>query len=146
VSRARSRSRRLALQALYQWQVTGDDLGEIINHFLVEHPQRNFEVDYFRDLVRGVPARLDVLDQTLEPFLDRPIEEVDLVERALLRMGAYELADHLEVPYKVVINEAVELAKLFGAEQSHRYVNGVLDKVARVLRPAETGTPPARDA
>jgi transcription antitermination factor NusB len=138
VSRKRSRSRRLGLQALYQWQVTGDDLGEIINHFLAENSGKAFEVDYFRDLVRGVPARLDELDKALEPFLDRPVEEVDLVERALLRMGTYELAAHPEVPYKVVINEAVELAKTFGAEQSHRYINGVLDKVARELRPLET--------
>ena len=144
MSRKRSRSRRLGLQALYQWQVTGDDLGEIINHFLAENGGKAFEVDYFRDLVRGVPARLDELDQALEPFLDRPVEEVDLVERALLRMGAYELAAHPEVPYKVVINEAVELAKTFGAEQSHRYINGVLDKVARALRPLETGKSPAR--
>ncbi len=138
MSRKRSRSRRLALQALYQWQVTGDDLGEIIHHFLAEHGGKGFEVDYFRDLVRGVPTRLEEVDAALEPFLDRPLEEVDLVERALLRLGAYELAAHPEVPYRVVINEAVELAKTFGAEQSHRYVNGVLDKVARALRPVET--------
>jgi N utilization substance protein B len=87
-----------------------------------------------------VPARLDELDRTLAEFLDRPVEEVDLVERALLRLGAYELVAHPEVPYKVVINEAVELAKTFGAEQSHRYVNGVLDKVAHRLRPVETAS------
>jgi len=138
VSRKRSHARRLALQALYQWQVTGDDLGGIVAQFLEEHPAKSFEVDYFRDLVRGVPARLDELDQTLAPLLDRSVEELDLVERALLRLGAYELAAHPEVPYKVVINEAVELAKVFGAEQSHRYVNGVLDKVACRLRPVET--------
>ena len=137
MSRKRSRSRRLALQALYQWQVTGDDLGEIINHFLADNQERAFEVDYFRDLVRGVPSRLDELDKALAEHLDRPVEEVDLVERALLRLGAYELLAHPEVPYRVVINEAVELAKTFGAEQSHRYVNGVLDKVARRLRAPE---------
>ena len=140
MSRKRSRSRRLALQALYQWQVTGDDLGEIINHFLTENRDRKFEVDYFRDLVHGVPARLDELDGALKDHLDRPVEEVDLVERALLRLGTYELLAHPEVPYRVVINEAVELAKTFGAEQSHRYINGVLDKVARQLRPAETAS------
>ena len=140
MSRKRSRSRRLALQALYQWQVTGDDLGEIINHFLTEHREKAFESDYFRDLVRGVPARLDELDGILQPFLDRPMEEVDLVERALLRQGAYELLAHPEVPWRVVINEAVELAKTFGADQGHRYINGVLDKVARKLRPAEVTT------
>ncbi len=140
MSRKRSRSRRLALQALYQWQVTGDDLGEIVNHFLTENRDGKFEVDYFRDLVHGVPARLDELDGALKDHLDRPVEEVDLVERALLRLGTYELLAHPEVPYRVVINEAVELAKTFGAEQSHRYINGVLDKLARQLRPAETAS------
>ncbi|RTZ72238.1 MAG: transcription antitermination factor NusB [Gammaproteobacteria bacterium] len=137
MSRKRSRSRRLAMQALYQWQVTGDDLGEIINHFLTENREKDFESGYFRDLVHGVPARLDELDAALKPFLDRPVEEVDLVERALLRLGAYELLAHPEVPYRVVINEAVELAKTFGADQGHRYINGVLDRVARELRPVE---------
>ena len=137
MSRKRSRSRRLGLQALYQWQVTGDDLGEIINHFLAENREKEFEVDYFRDLVSGVPARLDELDAVLQPRLDRPVEEVDLVERALLRLGAYELLAHPEIPYRVIINEAVELAKTFGADQGHRYINGVLDKVARELRPVE---------
>jgi N utilization substance protein B len=125
------------MQALYQWQVTGDDLGGIINNFLTENREREFESGYFRDLVSGVPARLDELDAVLKPFLDRPVEEVDLVERALLRLGAYELVAHPEVPYRVVINEAVELAKTFGADQGHRYINGVLDKVARQLRPVE---------
>ena len=137
MSRKRSRSRRLAMQALYQWQVTGDDLGEIINHFLTENREKDFESGYFRDLVSGVPARLDELDEALKPFLDRPVEEVDLVERALLRLGTYELLVHPEVPYRVVINEAVELAKAFGADQGHRYINGILDKVARELRPVE---------
>jgi len=125
------------MQALYQWQVTGDDLGEIINHFLTENREKDFESGYFRDLVHGVPARLDELDAALKPFLDRPVEEVDLVERALLRLGAYELLAHPEVPYRVVINEAVELAKTFGADQGHRYINGVFDRVARELRPVE---------
>ena len=137
MSRKRSLARRLALQALYQWQVTGDDLGEIVNHFLTEHRNKKFEAGYFRELVTQVPAHLEALDQALGPHLDRPVEELDLVERALLRLASYELMARPEVPYKVVINEAVELAKTFGAEQSHRYVNGVLDKVARKLRPVE---------
>jgi len=137
VSRKRSKSRSLATQAIYQWQVTGDNIGEIINGFLAEHPGGDFQVDYFQDLVRGVSSQLDVLDHDLQPLLDRPVEEVDLVERAILRLGAYELAKHPEVPYRVVINEWVELAKTFGADKGHKYINGVLDKLAQTLRAVE---------
>jgi len=125
------------MQAIYQWQVTGDDLSEIIDHFLTENRDKAFESGYFRDLVSGVPSRLDELDAALRPLLDRPVEEVDLVERALLRLGTYELLTHPEIPYRVIINEAVELAKTFGADQGHRYINGVLDRVAKELRPVE---------
>ncbi len=137
MSNKRSKSRSLATQAIYQWQVTGDNIGEIINGFLAEHPGGDFQVEYFQDLVRGVPTHLDSLDDSLKPLLDRPVEEVDLVERAILRLGAYELLKHPEVPYRVVINEWVELAKTFGADQGHKYINGVLDKLAQVLRPVE---------
>ncbi len=137
MSRKRSQARSLAVQALYQWQVTGQDVVDVVNQFLVEHDTRKFELAYFRDLVAGVPTHLRQLDEALQPHLDRPVEQVDLVERAILRLGAYELLRHPEIPYRVVINEAVELAKTFGAEQGHRYVNGVLDKVARFLRPPE---------
>jgi N utilization substance protein B len=138
VSRQRSRSRSLAIQALYQWQLAGQDVAAIINHFMLEQDGKKFDGDYFSELVRGVPARIDVLDAALAPCVDRALESVDPVERAILRVGAYELIEHPEIPYRVVINEAVELAKIFGAEQGHRYVNGVLDKAARALRPLET--------
>lgn len=137
MSRKRSKSRSLATQAIYQWQVTGDNIGEIINGFLAEHPGGDFQLDYFQDLVRGVSSQLEVLDHDLQPLLDRPVEEVDLVERAILRLGAYELAKHPEVPYRVVINEWVELAKTFGADKGHKYINGVLDKLAQTLRAVE---------
>lgn len=137
MSNKRSKSRSLATQAIYQWQVTGDDIGEIISGFLAEHTGGDFQVDYFQDLVRGMAMQLDSLDDALKPLLDRPVEEVDLVERAILRLGAYELLKHPEVPYRVVINEWVELAKTFGADKGHKYINGVLDKLAQVLRPVE---------
>ena len=137
MSRKRSKSRSLATQAIYQWQVTGDNIGEIIAGFLAEHPDNSYQPDYFQDLVRGVSTQLDVLDEGLKPLLDRPVEEVDLVERAILRLGAYELLRHPEVPYRVVINEWVELAKTFGADKGHKYINGVLDKLAQALRPVE---------
>jgi N utilization substance protein B len=137
VSRQRSRSRSLAIQALYQWQMAGQDVGAIINHFMIEQDARKFDSDYFAELVHGVPGRLNELDAALAPCIDRALESVDPVERAILRLGTYELIEHPEIPYRVIINEAVELAKTFGAEQGHRYVNGVLDKAARALRPAE---------
>ena len=137
MSRQRSRARSLAIQALYQWQLAGQDVGSIVNHFMVEQDARKFDTEYFTELVRGVPTRLDELDAALTPCIDRALESVDPVERAILRLGAYELIQHPEIPYRVIINEAVELAKTFGAEKGHRYVNGVLDKAARALRPIE---------
>ena len=137
MSRQRSRARSLAIQALYQWQLAGQDVGSIVNHFMVEQDARKFDTEYFTELVRGVPTRLDELDEALTPCIDSALESVDPVERAILRLGAYELIAHPEIPYRVIINEAVELAKTFGAEKGHRYVNGVLDKAARALRPIE---------
>jgi N utilization substance protein B len=137
MSRQRSRSRRLAIQALYQWQIAGQDVVDIVSHFMVEQDAKTFDTEYFEELVHGVPASLNKLDEALGACLDRSLEAVDPVERAILRLGAYELIKHPEIPYRVVINEAVELAKTFGAEKGHRYVNGVLDKAARALRPLE---------
>ncbi|MCF6353966.1 MAG: transcription antitermination factor NusB [Candidatus Polarisedimenticolaceae bacterium] len=133
----RSRSRELALQALYQWQLASQNIKDIIQQFKDDEPPNSYEEAYFVDLVRGVPTHLNELDAALSPYLDRAIRSVDPVERAALRLGAYELAHHPEVPYRVAINEAVELTKIFGAEDGHKYINGVLDKLARKLRPAE---------
>jgi N utilization substance protein B len=133
----RSQARQHAVQAIYQWQLTGHDIRDIDSQFLQEHDSGDFEVAYFQELLHGVLANLTTLDEKLSPCLDRAIESVDPVERAILRLGAYELAHHLEVPYRVVINEAVELAKLFGAEHGHKYVNGVLDKLAHEVRATE---------
>lgn len=138
MSRERSKARSLAAQALYQWQMAGQPVSDILGQFLAEHAERKFDRDYFRDLLEGVPRHLEAIDGALAEALDRDIERVDPVERAILRLGTYELLQHPEIPYKVAINEAVELAKLFGAEQGHRYVNGVLDKTARRLRAIET--------
>jgi N utilization substance protein B len=137
MSRKRSRARHHAVQALYQWQMTGQDVGDVVGQFLASQDPAKFEVEYFRDLLRGIAGNLNALDAWLQPHVDRPIAQIDPVERAILRLGVYELAHHPEVPYRVVINEAVELAKVFGAEEGHKYVNGVLDKVARELRAGE---------
>jgi N utilization substance protein B len=139
MSSKRTKARHHAVQAIYQWQMAGHDVSEVENQILETEDPKSFEVDYFKDLLHGVPANLDELDAGLKDCVDRSIDSVDPVERAILRLGAYEMSYHPEVPYRVVINEAVELAKIFGAEQGHKYVNGVLDKLARKVRKAESG-------
>jgi len=136
-SRARSKARRCAVQAIYQWQVGGHLISEVEAQFLADQDLSRADIAYFSELVRCIPAHTAELDTHLTPFLDRPITDLDPVELAVLRIGACELAYHPEIPFRVIINEAVELAKVFGAEQSHRYINGVMDKVARSLRRAE---------
>ncbi len=137
MSHARKRARRAAVQAIYQWQVTGQNIGEIDAQFTEEHDPKRTDMDYFRELLRQVATRVDELDEAFSPFLDRPMAEVDPVERAILRLATYEFMHRPDVPYRVVINEAVELAKTFGADQSHRYINGILDKVAAKVRAVE---------
>ena len=125
------------MQAIYQWQVGGGGIAEVEAQFLAEQDLSQADVAYFSDLVQCIPAHVVELDAHLTPFLDRSIAGLDPVELAILRIGVCELAYHPEIPFRVIINEAVELAKVFGAEQSHRYINGVMDKVARDLRRAE---------
>jgi len=139
MSGKRTKARHHAVQAIYQWQMAGHDVSEVENQILDNENPKSFEVDYFKDLLHGVPKNLADLDAKLKPCVDRSIESIDPVERAILRLGAYEMMRHPEVPYRVVINEAVELAKVFGAEQGHKYVNGVLDKLAKKVRKAEVG-------
>ncbi len=137
MSGKRSQSRQLALQAIYQWQMASQNIKDIVQQFKDDEKPNSYEEAYFSDLIHGVPAHLNELDEALSPYLDRAILSVDPVERAALRLGAYELAYHPEVPCRVVINEAVELTKVFGAEDGHKYINGVLDKLARKLRAKE---------
>ncbi|MFM1895716.1 MAG: hypothetical protein RLZZ385_790 [Pseudomonadota bacterium] len=132
----RRKARRLVLQAMYQWQISGAALYDIEAQFRAE-PQGKVDWEYFHELLSGIPPSVDELDAMLAPCLDRTVATLDPVEKALLRMGAFELSRRLDIPYRVVINEAVELAKVFGATDSHRYINGVLDKLARQLRQAE---------
>ena len=130
-NRSRARARRRILQALYQWQMTGGDVADIQRQFFSNHRLGHMDLDYFSEVFRGVTERVDSLDAAYDRYLDRPAANLDPVERALLRLGTYELEERLEVPYRVCIDQAVELAKAFGAEQSHKYINGVLDRVAR---------------
>lgn len=138
----RSWARRCAAQALYEWQISGQEPSRIAAQFLADEDLNKADPDYFRELVHQIPARVAEIDAALEPFLDRPLAQVDPVERAILRIGGYELMQHPELAYRIVINEAVELAKTFGAEQGHRYVNGILDKLARAARSVEFSAPP----
>lgn len=137
MSRQRSQARAHAVQALYQWQVTGDNVVAIIKQFRDANPGSDFDLTYFSELLSGVTGNLSRLDEQLAPYLDRAINSVDLVERAILRLGVFELLEKQEVPYKVVINECVELAKTYGADQGHKYINGLLDKVAQQARAVE---------
>ena len=136
-SRGRSLARSLAVQALYQWQVGGQPIVNIVPHMLTDHAELKTDAAFFTLLVEGVSEHVNELDEALRPYVDRSLESIDPVERAILRLGAYELKMHQETPYRVVINESIELAKVFGAEQGHKYVNGVLDKAAKHLRPFE---------
>lgn len=133
-SGARHRARRAALQSLYQWQATGQAASEIVDQFGAEESFVNLDQDYFKRLLVGVIDNVGDLDVSLTPFLNRPLRQVDPIERAVLRMAAFELTHCPDVPWRVIINESVELARTFGAEQGHRFVNGVLDKLALSLR------------
>lgn len=136
---ARSRARRRAAQAVYAWELGGNPMRKVIDDFRHEQDMQIADLEYFEDLLRGVEAHRAELDAGLAPFLDRDIERVDPIERAVLRLAAYELKYRIDVPFRVVLNEAVEVAKRFGAEQGHTYVNGVLDKLAHAWRGVEAG-------
>ena len=134
---ARSRARRRALQAIYAWQISGGTAQQVIAQFAHEQAHEVADLEYFEDLVRGVDKHCEELDTALAPFLDRDVEQVDPIERAVLRIAAYELRERRDVPYRVVINEAIETVKRFGAEHGHTYVNGVLDHAAAEWRATE---------
>lgn len=136
---ARSRSRRRALQAVYAMQLSGADAKNAIAQFAHEQAKEVADLAYFEDLVQGVDTHYRELDAALAPFLDRGIEEVDPIERAMLRIAAYELQHRPDVPYRVVIDEALKAVKKFGSEYGHTYVNGVLDRAAAQWRSVEAG-------
>ena len=138
---ARSRARRRALQAVYAWQMSGSSVRDVIEQFAHEQAKEVADLDYFEELVRGVDQHQNDLDEALAPFLDRDIEQVDPIERAVLRLAAYELRMRPDVPYRVVINEAIEIVKRFGAEHGHTYINGVLDHAAAAWRATEVQAP-----
>ncbi|SDJ95600.1 transcription antitermination factor NusB [Microbulbifer yueqingensis] len=134
---ARRKARHYAMQALYQWQMAGASLNAIEAEFHADNDMSKTDVDYFRELFHGVAKNLDDVEAAFAPHLDRKIDDLDPVSRALLRMSTYELQNRIDVPYKVVINEAVALAKKFGPTDAFKYINGILDKTAADLRKAE---------
>ncbi len=147
---ARRAARQLTLQGLYQWQMTGASLQQVELQIRSAQPDDGLEshedisaaveiadLAYFNELLHNIPQCKNELDEHFAPLLDRRVDELDLVELAILRIGTYELSKRIDVPYKVVINEGIELAKRFGATESHKYINGILDKLAVRLRSAE---------
>ena len=132
---SRKKARRLALQALYGWQLSNNSLVDIEQHILSDHEAETFDVDYFHVLLFEVPDKLAEIESAMQADISRKIEAMGPIELSILRIAVYELLFRLEIPYRVVINEALELAKTFGAKESYKFVNGVLDKVARKLRP-----------
>ena len=131
---ARRRARECAVQALYSWQISKNDIADVEYQFLSEQDVKDVDISYFRELLSGVATNAEYLDGLMAPVLSRQLEELGQVERAVLRISPFELSKREDVPYKVAINEGIELAKTFGAEDSHKFVNGVLDKVAPTIR------------
>jgi N utilization substance protein B len=125
------------MQALYQWQLTNQSASEITQQHLEGDDASGVDVEYFSELVSSCIAQSDAITEALAPFLDRPLDQLDPVESGILMIGMYELQHRADVPYRVVINEAVDLCKRFGATDAHKYVNAVLDRAARELRAAE---------
>jgi transcription antitermination protein NusB len=128
---ARRQARQYALQAIYAWQLSNNSLSQVASHFLSAPRMQETDSVYFNDLLAGVLQTHATLDQQLQPHLTRSLQELDPIEKAILRLALYELTQHREIPYKVVINEAIELAKCFGAQESHKFINGVLDNIQK---------------
>jgi N utilization substance protein B len=137
MSLARTNARKCAVQALYQWQVTDQSLDVIEQQFIEEDRLKKAQKSYFSELFHEIPKQLDKLDSILSEFVDRPVERINLVERAILRIGTYEILNRLDIPYRVILNESINLARCFGAEGSHKYINGVLDKIVQKNRTIE---------
>lgn len=136
-TRARSIARKLAMQALYQWQLTKQPAVEIKRQFLESEDSAGADREHFTELLTGCIEGHDEITSALTPFVDRPIEQLDPVEAAILMIGMFELRQRVDIPYRVVINEGVDLCKRFGATDAHKYVNAVLDRAAREIRKAE---------
>ncbi|MBR9726512.1 transcription antitermination factor NusB [Shewanella intestini] len=127
----RRKARRLAVQAIYSWQLSQNNVADVEHEFLTEQKTDGVDIAYFRELLAGVASKTSQIDERLKPHLDRDFEDVSPVEKAIVRLATYELTFRTDVPYKVAINEGIELAKAFGADDSHKFVNGLLDKLVK---------------
>lgn len=130
---ARRRARECTVQALYSWAVSGNTAEQVELAFVLDQDMDGVDKPYFRKLFRQTVENIEAVDFSISPYIDRAFDELDSIETAILRLAVYELRFELDVPYKVVINEAIEVAKVFGADESHKYINGVLDKIAPAL-------------
>lgn len=130
----RRKARQMAMQALYQWELASSSLVDIEREFCEDNDMKKVDAEYFSELLHQVPVMKSDLDELIKPLLDRDISELTPVELTILRLSGYELLKRPDVPYRVIINEGVELAKTFGATDGHKYVNGILDRLARELR------------
>lgn len=139
---AKRKARRFAVQGIYEWQMSANPVHEIEARTRADNAMHKVDIGYYHELLTQVVAQRDDLDALLTPALDRELSALDGVELATLRLGAYELQAHLEIPYRVVLDEAIELAKHFGGADSHKYINGVLDRVANEVRQAEKQAQP----
>lgn len=129
----RRRARECAVQALYSWYISKNSIEQVELAFISDQEMKGVDLPYFRKLLRGTVEHIESVDSALRPYLDRNEQDVDPIERSILRLSAYELKFELDVPYKVVINEGIEVAKVFGSDDSHKYINGVLDQLAPAL-------------
>ena len=133
----RKHARDKAMQALYQWQLSGEELDWIRDHYLQEQGVASGDEEYFLELLYQIPPLVDTLDKCYRQYVEKFEDHIDPIEASILRIATYELQHHLEIPFKVVINEAVNLAKTYGADDSHKFVNGVLDPLCASLRKQE---------
>lgn len=137
LTRARSQARRCAMQSLYQWQLTQQTFSEILAQFIERDEYKSADGEYFTELLRGAIDQHQQLESRVGQYADRPWVQLDLIERAILLLSTYELMNRMDVPYRVIVNEGVELAKQFGATDSYKYINALLDRAAAGLRVAE---------
>lgn len=134
----RHNARHYAVQAMYQWQIAGAAVADIEQEFLLEHIDKKIDMPYFKELIHGIPTNLDTIDNAIKPFINRSMSEIDPVELAVIRLATYELLKRPDVPYRVIINEALQLTKKFGSVEGYKFVNGVLDRIAKTQRESES--------
>lgn len=136
--KGREKARRYAMQALYGWVIANHDVKDIEKFYRADRNPKNYDVEYFVQLLHAIPNNAQSLDAQLEPFLDRPLHSIDPIELTILRIAAYELTHCYETPFKVIIHEAVELAQMFGAQDSYKFINSILDNMSKKIRASET--------